>query len=110
MDNSGLPEGVVYRRVGCQPGERRGPGSRLPTSGWWKKGGPHAVMVQRPRSGSMKERPMRSEPEWEGSGREAVGSGRWAMMVGSSKENRGSGKWSSWLTMRKSLVRGVKTK
>jgi hypothetical protein len=49
------------------------------------------VMVQRPRSGSMKERPMRSEPECEGSGREAVGWGRWAMVVGSSNKKRGSG-------------------
>jgi hypothetical protein len=68
------------------------------------------VTVQRPRLGSMKERPMRSEPECEGSGREAVGSGRWAMVVRSSNEKRGSGKWSSWLTMRESLVRGVKTR
>ncbi len=49
------------------------------------------MMVQRPRSGSMKERPMRSEPECEGSGREAVGWGRWAMVVGSSNKKRGSG-------------------
>ncbi len=33
-----------------------------------------------------------AEPECDGSGRKAVGSGRWAMVVGSSNEKSGSGK------------------
>ncbi len=41
-----------YWRQGCHPGERRGPGVRLPVCGWRKTGEAPPTTVQRPRSGS----------------------------------------------------------
>ena len=63
--------------------------------GWRKMGCPGAVTVHRPKSGSRKTRPMRSEPSIEGDGREEVGSGGGVNRVGSSKVKRGSGKRSN---------------
>jgi hypothetical protein len=58
-------------------------------------GCPGAVTVHRPKSGSRKTRPTRSEPSREGEGREEVGSGGEVNRVGSSKVKRGSGKRSN---------------
>ncbi len=52
VDVSRRPVGVRYWRQGCHPGERRGPGVRLPVWGWRKTGEAPPTTVQRPRSGS----------------------------------------------------------
>ena len=80
----------------------------MPVLGWRKEGCPGAVTVQRPKSGSRKARPIKSEPSREGDGREEVGSGGGVNRVGSSKVNRGSGKRSNWLVVRVSDVEGMK--
>jgi hypothetical protein len=67
VDVSTSPEMVVYERVGCQPAGSLGAfGSKLPVLGWRKMGCPGAVTVHRPKSGSRKTRPTRSEREMAG--------------------------------------------
>ncbi len=66
----------VYRKVGTQPAWRWGPvGSRLPSPGAKRWGGPTSTTRHRPRSGSLKTRPIRSVPSRVGEGRVAKGSG-----------------------------------
>ncbi len=57
----------------------------MPVLGWRKVGCPGAVTLQRPKSGSKKTRPIKSEPSREGDGREEMGSGGGVNKVGSSK-------------------------
>ncbi len=65
-------------------------------------------MRKRPKSGSRKDWPIRSDPSRVGEGREEVGSGGGTEMVGSSKVKRGSGKKSSWLVIRFARVDGMR--
>ena len=70
------PPSEVYRRVGTQPAWRWGPvGSRLPSPGARRWGGPTSTTRHRPRSGSLKTRPIKSVPSRVGEGRVAEGSG-----------------------------------
>jgi hypothetical protein len=55
--------GEVYRRVGTQPAWSWGPvRSRLPSPGAKRWGGPTSTTRHRPRSGSLKTRPIKSVP------------------------------------------------
>jgi hypothetical protein len=70
------PPSDVHRRVGTQPVWSWGPvGSRLPSPGAKRWGGPTATTRHRPRSGSLKTRPIRSVPSRVGEGRVAVAEG-----------------------------------
>jgi hypothetical protein len=70
------PPSDVYRRVGTQPAWRRGPvGSRLPSPGAKRWGCPTSTIRQRPRSGSLKTRPIKSVPSILKEGRVVEGSG-----------------------------------
>jgi hypothetical protein len=70
------PPSEVYRRVGTQPAWRWGPvGSRLPSPGAKQWGGPTSTTRQRPRSGSLKTRSIKSMPSIVGEGRVDDGSG-----------------------------------
>jgi hypothetical protein len=70
------PPGEVYRRVRTQPAWRLGPvGPRLPSPGAKQWGSPISTTRQRPRSGSLKTRPIKSVPSRVGEGRVNDGSG-----------------------------------
>ncbi len=70
------PPSDVYRRVGTQPAWSWGlVGSRLPSPGAKRWGGPTSTTRHRPRSGSLKTRLLRSVPSRVGEGRVAEGSG-----------------------------------
>ncbi len=70
------PPSEVYRRVGTQPAWNWGlVGSRLPSPGAKRWGGPTSTTRHRPRSGSLKTRPIRSVPSRVVEGRVEEGSG-----------------------------------
>jgi hypothetical protein len=65
------PPSEVYLKVGTQPAWRLwGPvGSRLPSPGAKRRRGPTSVTRHRPRSGSLKTRPINQVRAVEGGGR-----------------------------------------
>jgi hypothetical protein len=70
------PPSEVYRKVETQPAWRWGPvGSRLPSQGAKRWSDPTSTIRQRPRSGSLKTRPIKSVPSRVGEGRVDDGSG-----------------------------------
>jgi hypothetical protein len=71
------PPSDVYRKEGTQPAWSWGPfGSRLPSPGAKRWGGPTSTTRHRPRSGSLKTRPIKSVPSRVGEGRDEVESVR----------------------------------
>jgi hypothetical protein len=72
-----VPLSDEYRKVETQPAWSWGPvGSRLPSPGAKRWGGPTSKLRHRPRSGLLKTRPIKSVLSRVREGRNEVGSGR----------------------------------
>ncbi len=90
------PPSDVYRKVGTQPAWSLGPvGSRIPSPGAKRWGGSTSTTRHRPRSGSLKTRPIRPVPSrvWEGRLAEGPGVVGGGERSDAAKWNRGRGKW-----------------
>jgi hypothetical protein len=82
-----VPPSDVYRKVGNQQAWSWVPvGSRLPSPGAKRWGGPTSTTRHRPRSGSLKTRPIRSVPSRVGEGR--VGDRGWGVGEGRTRRSQ----------------------
>ncbi len=95
------PPSEVYRRVGDPAGLELGAGWVEVALTRYTMGGPTSTTRHRPRSGSLKTRPIKSVPSRVGEGRVAEGSGvGGGGRLDEANSNRGRGKWARVMVMR----------